>query len=453
MQKTNIWEKFIVQNFRDKQNIILQGGFTPSGPRHLGVFREGLTLFFLKKAAEKVGKVAKIIYLIDDHDPFRGKQTKYKQWVGFQLYEIPFTTGQTYAEYFLDIIFNQLKKFKIYNDFFFIKVSELYKQARFTQYYNRIATKFHEILKLLPTPKDNKEQKSLFYFFSAKCTLCKRIDNSTTINLNSQEVQFICCEKEQSVPHTAPAGSGKIKYRYEWPLKWEFFQTDLEPSGKDHSFGTGAQVLAKKARKILGYKIPQGFPYEFIYVNSEVPHKSKNEEGLLELILEKITPTLYKYLVFITRPTSIIDAPQQYELISSTYTKFENQYSADPNFFEIFISPEEGRRLTNKYLSYQHLRYLFQYFRDLNINTYLSFLDIRNLDSSRIILLEEKLQSIASFIEPYTFNRAYFKLRKNTRDPVKYLLEKYQTYENVYQAIFGVKHGPNLRKFCKFKQI
>jgi lysyl-tRNA synthetase class 1 len=61
----------VIKERGDKETYVVASGITPSGTVHVGNFREVVTVAFVAKALEDLGKKVRFIYSWDNFDTFR----------------------------------------------------------------------------------------------------------------------------------------------------------------------------------------------------------------------------------------------------------------------------------------------------------------------------------------------------------------------------------------------
>ena len=111
-------QKLIAEN-PNKEEFVCAAGISPSGPIHIGNFREFLTSYFVHLGLKRAGKKSRFIMSFDDFDrlrkvPFAVKQVvgdAYDKYIGTPYADIPdpFGCHASYAEHFEEQFMNAVR--------------------------------------------------------------------------------------------------------------------------------------------------------------------------------------------------------------------------------------------------------------------------------------------------------------------------------------------------------
>lgn len=160
-----------IKNNVNKQKVIFETGYGPSGIPHIGTFAEVLRTNMVKNAFQKLNDMnTELITFSDDLDALKKVPDDYaypdklREYLNFPLSSIPDFTGQykSYADRNNNLLKNFLNNFDF--KYKFISSTEQYKSGNFDFYLLKILENYENIVDIiLPTlRKERRESYSPF---------------------------------------------------------------------------------------------------------------------------------------------------------------------------------------------------------------------------------------------------------------------------------------------------
>jgi lysyl-tRNA synthetase class 1 len=169
-----------------------------------------------------------------------------------------------------------------------------------------------DILAAFQTPGRHSEdvdvRREAYYPFRPYCATC---DRDTTVVTSYSEaddtIEYDC----PSCGHHHPMSlwdrplEGKLVWKVDWPMRWEFERVDFEPGGEDHSSPQGSYAVGKRiVREIFGGVEPFYVGYAFVGLSGAVS-KMSSSTGLAATpatALEVLEPGIVRWLYARRRP-------------------------------------------------------------------------------------------------------------------------------------------------------
>ncbi|MDQ2846266.1 MAG: lysine--tRNA ligase [Actinomycetota bacterium] len=297
---------------RGKQGpIVCASGLSPSGPVHLGNFREVMTPHLVADEIRRRGRDCVHILSWDDYDRFRrvpaGVDPSWEQHIGKPLTAVPAPPGSSHsswAEHFKAPLEQALAELDI--QVRGISQTEMYTSGAYTDQILLAMSKRQEIDKILDQfrTKDNPAQAATaagkgrkqklseddaaaaaiaaegsgaadeedgaagsgYYPYRPYCTVCGTdLTTVTGYDDDTTELDYSCqCGHAETVLLKDFRG-GKLVWKVDWPMRWAYEGVDFEPSGVDHqspgsSFVVGGQIV----EEIFDGVQPIGPMYAFV---------------------------------------------------------------------------------------------------------------------------------------------------------------------------------------------
>lgn len=276
-----LWIDEAVQKLiNDNPNLdqfVCAAGISPSGPIHIGNFREFLTSYFVHLGLKRAGKKSRFIMSFDDFDrlrkvPFAVKQVvgdAYDKYIGTPYADIPdpFGCHSSYAEHFEEQFKNAVKQFGI--DCEFITQAKEYRKGRYDEGIIKAlkARKtIYDILYDYKIQEATEEGRESYVPISVYCSKCG-CDSTTVNNLseNCEEFDYSCkCGHSEHV-NVRKFHNIKLVWKADWPMRWAEEKVTFEPGGKDHGTEGSSYTVGKIiVDKVFNYTAPAFVMYEFI---------------------------------------------------------------------------------------------------------------------------------------------------------------------------------------------
>jgi lysyl-tRNA synthetase class 1 len=336
------WAEKVVEYRGNKDTYVCASAVTPSGYCHIGHLRETLSSLFVSKGLEKLGKKVRIIHGWDDYDRFRkvpqGVGKEFEQYIGMPVCEVPdpFGCHKSYAKHFSTPFEEELKNLGITPHF--IDHSTLWKGCKLTDNIVTAMKRRAEIIGILDKFREKPLEKS-WYPVEVYCKKCRK---DTTEIKNYDEnymITYKCeCGFEEKID-VRKAGNVKLKWRVDWPSKWNYFKIDFESAGKDHYASGGSRDTGNLISKdIFGYAppLPLEGGYEFVSLKGMKGKMSSSKGELVttSTLLGVMTPELIKFLYLKSRPEK--------EIVFSFDLDLANLYNYYDKAERIYFGKEEG---------------------------------------------------------------------------------------------------------------
>jgi lysyl-tRNA synthetase class 1 len=289
---------------RDKPGaIVCASGISPSGPVHLGNFRELMTPHLVADEIRRRGRACVHILSWDDYDRFRrvpaGVDPSWKQHIGKPLTAVPAPPGSSHpswAEHFKQPLSRALAQLGI--DVRPISQTRMYTSGAYTEQILLAMARRTEIDAVLGSYRtrpvgtgnggrlseeeaaaaaiaaegsgaaaDEDGSGSGEYFpYKPYCTVCGT-DFTTVTHYDdtSTALTYSCrCGQSETVLLKDFRG-GKLVWKVDWPMRWAYEGVDFEPSGADHtSPGSSFTVGGRLVGAIFGGTQPIGPMYAFV---------------------------------------------------------------------------------------------------------------------------------------------------------------------------------------------
>ena len=306
---TDVAVENIIREKGNKEKYVLAAGITPSGVVHIGNFREIITVDLVKRALERKGKKVRFIYSWDDYDVFRKvpqgmpKPELLEKNIRKPIVKTPDTYGchNNYAEHNQKAVEEAIPKVGIQPEFIY-----QHKKYQNGDYAAGIKTalenndKIKEILNQYRKEPLSKAWLPISIF-------CPKCDKDTITKLEwkgDYDIYYQCaCGQEETIDFRKKTFV-KLKWRIDWPMRWNYEKVDFEPGGKDHSTAGGSYETGKKICKaVWNWDAPTYVMYNFISIKGGPGKMSSSSGNVIDLndVLEIYEPELVRYLFAGTR--------------------------------------------------------------------------------------------------------------------------------------------------------
>lgn len=289
---------------KDKDVIIFETGYGPSGLPHIGTFGEVARTTMVRNAFELLtGKKTKIICFSDDMDGLRKvpdnlpNQEMLGQHIGLPLTKVPdpFGTHESFAHHNNARLMHFLDNFAF--DYEFISATEAYKSGAMDETLLKMLGAYEKIMNvILPTLGEERRKT-----YSPFLPLCPRTGIVLQVpmvdrNIEKGTVSYIDEETGDTVEVPVTGGHCKMQWKADWAMRWSGLGVDYEMAGKDLSESV---KLSSAITRILGDTPPEGLSYElFLDEKGSKISKSKGNGISMEEWLQYGTQeslSLYMY--------------------------------------------------------------------------------------------------------------------------------------------------------------
>lgn len=392
----------IIQERPNEEVYTCASGISPSGPVHIGNFRELVTTYFVVKELVKLGKKVRFIFSWDDFDRFRkvpgAVDPSIEKYIGLPYSKVPSPDGikESYARYFQDIFENELKELGIEVEY--IYQTKEYTSKRYNKYIVHALNKRLEIFDILAsfkTQEFTEEDRINYYPVNIYCNKCGK-DTTRVISYNEKDttLEYECdCSFKETI-NVTDATNMKLQWRVDWPMRWKVENVIFEPGGRDHSSATGSYNVSKIiSKEIFDFEPPIYCAYDFIGIKGESTKisASGSKTILLTDLLKVYDKNIILWIYAKYNPNSPFNIAMDEDVIKNyaefdRYTKsyFNNQLEDEKQITSLKLS-----MVTDNYINHIPFNYLATFLPMVNYDEKL----LRGLLEKEGIEIDEKLFS------------------------------------------------------------
>ena len=271
------------KNFKkpNKNFIIFETGYGPSGLPHIGTFGEVVRTTMVKNAFEIITKCkSKIITFSDDMDGLRKipdnipNKPYLEKFIGTPLTSIPdpFNKYESFGQHNNEKLKSFLDDFGF--SYEFLSSTKLYKSGFFDETIKIILQNYKKILSImLPTLRDERQKN-----YSPFLPICPNTNKVLQVKieeykLDTNSIVYKDENTNKFVEVSVLKGGCKLQWKVDWAMRWIALEVDYEMCGKDL---TESVNLGKSICSALDKKSPINFIYEmFLDENGEKISKSR----------------------------------------------------------------------------------------------------------------------------------------------------------------------------------
>src|SRR3989344_9384289 len=300
----------VIKEKGDKLHYTLAAGITPSGTVHIGNFREIITVDLVKRALEKRGKKVRFIYSWDDYDVFRKvpknmpQQDLLQRHLRFPIVDTPdpFGCHESYAVHHEKEVEMVVPRVGIQPEFLY--QAKKYRSGEYADEIKKALENNQQIKGCLNEYREE-EVDEHWLPITMFCEKCHK-DTLTELRwLGGYTVSYACECGHQETFDFKKKPLVKLKWRIDWPMRWNFEKVDFEPGGKDHSTVGGSFDTGKKIVKaVWNFEAPTYVMYDFITIKGAGGKMSSSKGDVITLkdVLEVYEPEIARYIFAGTRP-------------------------------------------------------------------------------------------------------------------------------------------------------
>ena len=268
----------------EKETIVFQTGYGPSGLPHIGTFSEVFRTTLIRNAFEKISpeKKTKLICFSDDLDGLRKvpenipNPEKMEPYLGKPLTQVPDPFGE-YAS-FGESNNERLKKFLDGFDFLdldyeFQSSTHCYQNGIFNEVLKRVLKKHQEIREII-LPSLGQERKQSYSPFLPISPLSGKVLQTSILELDPEKNTILFKDENgQETEISILDGKAKLQWKADWAMRWVAFGVDYEMFGKDL---IDSVKHSSKIARVLDGRPPIGMSYEH-FLDSEGQKISKSK--------------------------------------------------------------------------------------------------------------------------------------------------------------------------------
>lgn len=311
-RESNAWpfqeaEKLIKRLERsgnEKDYVLFETGYGPSGLPHIGTFGEVARTTMVRNAYELLtGQKTKLICFSDDMDGFRKvpdnlpNQEMLNSYLGLPLTKVPdpFGTHESFAHHNNARLINFLDGFGF--DYEFMSATDAYKNGSMDETLIKMLHAYDNIMNVI-LPTLGEERRKTYSPFLPICPRTGKVLQVPIVdrNLKKGTVTYIDEETEETTEVLVTGGNCKMQWKADWAMRWVGLGVDYEMAGKDLSESV---KLSSAITRILRNTPPEGMSYElFLDENGSKISKSKGNGISMEEWLKYGTQeslSLYMY--------------------------------------------------------------------------------------------------------------------------------------------------------------
>ena len=287
----------------EKDYVLFETGYGPSGLPHIGTFNEVLRTTMVRRAYEAISDVpTRLIAFSDDMDGLRKvpdnvpQQEMLQRYIGMPLTSVPdpFDKYESFAHHNNAMLREFLDRFGFQYEF--MSATEQYRSGRFDQTLTRILEHFDAILGvMLPTLRQERQATYSPVMpispKSGKVLQCP----VTVIDPDAGLIRFTD-EDGETIEQSVFGGKAKLQWKVDWAMRWVALGVDYEMAGKDL---IDSVVQSSKIARVLGARPPDGFNYElFLDERGEKISKSKGNGLTIDEWLTYASPESLAFYMY-----------------------------------------------------------------------------------------------------------------------------------------------------------
>tara|TARA_Y100000741_G_C18253759_1_gene558183 strand:+ start:946 stop:2532 length:1587 start_codon:yes stop_codon:yes gene_type:complete len=486
-----------IDNFKkpEKDYILFETGYGPSGLPHIGTFGEVVRTTMVRNSLESlVDCKTKLITFSDDMDGLRKvpenvpNKNLLKNYIGKPLTAIPdpFEKYESFGHHNNAKLRSFLDNFKF--DYEFISSTEMYKSGKFDETLINILHNYKSILSIiLPTLRSERQSTYSPFLPISPITgevLQVKIDE---YDLKENAIVYTDPSNNKKTKNLVIGGNCKLQWKVDWAMRWMALDVDYEMCGKDL---TESVDLASQICQTMKTQPPNNLIYEmFLDEKGEKISKSvgngisvddwlryASPESLSLYMFQK--PKSAKKLFFDVIPKSI---DEYFSHLKKFYEMDENDKFNNPVWhihkgtppkkkydinFNSIINLVSVCNSTDKKVIWA---FLSEYDSNLNINDnpeidsliqyainyYIDFVlpkkKYLKIDSSnKVVFLElrKMLQEVKNDSSSEEIQSEIYKIgKKNNFENLR------DFFKLIYQVLLGQEQGPRLGSFIKLYGI
>ena len=394
----------VIREKGDKNSYTVAAGITPSGTIHIGNFREVITVDLIAKALEDKGKKVRFIYSWDDCDVFRKvpknlpKQDLLKEYLRKPLFLIPdvFDEHDNYASHNKAEFEKDLPLVNINPEF--IHQHKKYLAHDYAEGIKIALDNIKEIKEILNEYRKEPLADNWLPVF-VFCSKCKTDKIKKLTYGGDYNLSYECACGHSETLDFRKEGLTTLKWRVDWPMRWDYEKVDCEPAGKDHFAAGGSRATGELIQKAI-YKTepPFGFIYEWIAMKGGKQFASSSGDVItLAEMLEVYSPEMVRYLFVGTRPNAVFEISfdldifkiyEDFDKCERIYykeqeAKNEKEYYNQKRIYELCAVGPITKKMPIQQ-SFRHMKNIVQICGN-DINRVISYLNIKDdIDKQRV---------------------------------------------------------------------
>lgn len=271
----------------DKEFVLFETGYGPSGLPHIGTFGEVLRTTMVMNAFKRLSdRKCKLIAFSDDMDGFRKvpdnvpNKAMLEQNLGKPLTDVPdpFEKYESFAVHNNAMLCRFLDSFGFEYDF--KSSTELYKSGYFNSSLLLVLKYYDEIMKImLPSLREERQQTYSPFLPISKINGVVLQVPIMEYDLEKATIKYEDPAIHEVVESSILNGECKLQWKVDWGMRWTAFGIDYEMSGKDL---IDSVKLSSEICKTIGGQPPINLTYE-LFLDNEGKKISKSKGNGLSI--------------------------------------------------------------------------------------------------------------------------------------------------------------------------
>lgn len=265
----------------EKDCVIFETGYGPSGLPHIGTFGEVARTTMIRRAFQEISDIpTRLICFSDDLDGMRKvpgnvpNPEALKDHLQKPLTSVPdpFGTHESFGHHNNAMLRRFLDTFGF--DYEFISATEYYRTGQFDEILLRAAERYDDVMKvMLKSLRDERQQTYSIFLPIHPVTGRVMYVPMNEVNAKDGTITFDTDDgEEMTLPVTG--GNVKLQWKPDFGARWAALGVDFEMYGKDHSTNT---PIYDRICEILGGVKPEHFTYE-LFLDAD-GHKISKSSG------------------------------------------------------------------------------------------------------------------------------------------------------------------------------
>ncbi len=265
----------------EKDHVVLETGYGPSGLPHIGTFGEVFRTTMVRNAFARLSDVpTRLIAFSDDMDGLRKVPDNIPdsgmvaEFLNKPLTRVPdpFGTHESFGHHNNARLRSFLDSFGF--EYEFLSSTECYTSGRFNDALMLVLRNYDAIMSvMLPTLRAERQRT-----YSPFLPICARTGNVLQVPIIARDADACTIvyrdpDTGANVETPVTGGHCKLQWKVDWAMRWHALGVDYEMAGKDLIESVKA---SSKICRILGSAPPDGFSYE-LFLDEHGRKISKSE--------------------------------------------------------------------------------------------------------------------------------------------------------------------------------
>lgn len=336
------------QRFTPGQPLVCASGVSPSGPIHLGNFREVFTTHLVAEALRELLSDAEVRHLHswDDYDRFRkvpaGVDKSWERHIGKPLALVPdpYERAESYGDHFRREFTGVLGDLGI--TLHEVRQSEMYPSGVYNSRIRHAMDNRALIFDFLSAQqtqgrheKSVDERRAEYYPFKPYCEQCGK-DFTTVDGYENDTVTYHCACSHSGTMSLADNTriSGKLAWKVDWPMRWAFENVVFEPAGEDHHAPTAGFTVGRQLVKALyDGAAPNTTVYSFVKLAGQNGKMSGSAGGaaIPATALDLLEPAILRWVYTRRLPNQAVQIDLGAQAVQRLYDEWDRfERSTDP---------------------------------------------------------------------------------------------------------------------------